>query len=33
MTDGYNLYRFLHAQEPVYDTVLAELLAGRKASH
>ena len=33
MTDDYNLHRFLDAQEPVYDTVLAELRAGRKSSH
>ncbi|MDH5739783.1 MAG: DUF1810 domain-containing protein [Nitrospira sp.] len=33
MTDAYNLQRFLHAQEPVYDTVLAELRSGRKSSH
>lgn len=33
MTDGYNLYRFLSAQEPVYDTALDELRAGRKSSH
>ncbi|TKB68874.1 MAG: DUF1810 domain-containing protein [Nitrospira sp.] len=33
MTDGYNLYRFLSAREPVYDTVLDELRAGRKSSH
>ncbi|MGE0645781.1 MAG: DUF1810 domain-containing protein [Nitrospira sp.] len=33
MTDGYNLHRFLTAQELVYDTVLAELRAGRKSSH
>lgn len=33
MTDDYNLHRFLDAQEGVYDTVLAELRAGRKASH
>ena len=33
MTDAYNLQRFLGAQEPVYDTVLAELRAGRKSSH
>lgn len=33
MTDEYNLQRFLDAQERVYDTVLAELRAGRKASH
>ncbi|MGE0645785.1 MAG: DUF1810 domain-containing protein [Nitrospira sp.] len=33
MDDAYNLHRFLAAQEPVYDTVLAELRAGRKSSH
>lgn len=33
MTDIYKLHRFLGAQEPVYDTVLAELRAGRKSSH
>lgn len=33
MTDDYNLHRFLTAQEPVYNTVLAELRAGRKSSH
>ncbi|MDH5669261.1 MAG: DUF1810 domain-containing protein, partial [Nitrospira sp.] len=33
MADAYNLHRFLDAQEPVYDTVFAELRAGRKASH
>ncbi len=33
MTDEYNLQRFLHAQAPGYDTVLAELRAGRKSSH
>jgi len=33
MTDIYNLDRFLHAQERVYDTVLDELRAGRKSSH
>ncbi|MEK6785928.1 MAG: DUF1810 domain-containing protein [Nitrospirota bacterium] len=33
MTDGYNLYRFLTAQAPTYDTVLDELRAGRKSSH
>ena len=33
MTDVYNLHRFLEAQEPVYDTVLNELRAGRKSSH
>ena len=33
MTDDYNLHRFLTAQAPTYDTVLAELRAGRKSSH
>ncbi len=33
MSDAYNLHRFLTAQEPVYDTVLAELRSGRKSSH
>lgn len=33
MTDAYNLHRFLDAQQPIYQTVLAELRAGRKASH
>ncbi len=33
MTDGYNLQRFLDAQERVYDTVIDELRAGRKSSH
>ena len=33
MTDAYNLHYFLDAQEPVYDAVLDELRAGRKASH
>ena len=33
MTDAYNLHRFLDAQERIYDTVLAELRAGRKSSH
>ncbi len=33
MNDTYNFHRFLTAQAPVYDTVLAELRAGRKASH
>jgi uncharacterized protein (DUF1810 family) len=31
--DIYNLQRFLDAQERVYDSVLAELQAGRKSSH
>ena len=33
MVDIYNLHRFLDAQERIYDTVLNELRAGRKASH
>ncbi len=33
MTNTHNLQRFLDAQERVYDTVLDELRAGRKASH
>lgn len=33
MTNPYNLQRFLIAQAPSYDTVLAELRAGRKSSH
>lgn len=31
--DPYTLRRFVRAQDPVYDTVLAELRAGRKRSH
>lgn len=31
--DPYNLQPFLDAQAPVYERVLAELRAGRKASH
>jgi uncharacterized protein (DUF1810 family) len=33
VSDPYQLSRFVSAQEPVYDTVLAELRAGRKRSH
>jgi uncharacterized protein (DUF1810 family) len=33
MSAVYNLQRFLDAQERVYNTVLAELRAGRKSSH
>ncbi|MEO8408514.1 MAG: DUF1810 domain-containing protein, partial [Oxalobacteraceae bacterium] len=33
MNDSYNLQRFVDAQTPVYDTVCAELRAGRKRSH
>jgi len=33
MTDPFNLERFMTAQEPVFDTVLDELRAGRKRSH
>ncbi len=32
MSAAYNLHRFLDAQERVYDTVLAELRAGRKST-
>ncbi|MFN3625436.1 MAG: DUF1810 domain-containing protein [Hyphomicrobium sp.] len=31
--DPYDLQRFVSAQHPVYDRVLAELRAGRKQSH
>ena len=31
--DNYNLQRFVDAQGPVFDRVLAELRAGRKRSH
>ena len=33
VTDDYNLQRFVDAQAPVYDTVVAELRAGAKRSH
>ncbi|MBN8912875.1 MAG: DUF1810 domain-containing protein [Rhizobiales bacterium] len=33
MDDPFNLKRFVDAQAPVYDEVLAELRAGRKTSH
>ncbi len=33
MHDRYHLQRFVEAQQPVYDTVWAELRAGRKRSH
>jgi uncharacterized protein (DUF1810 family) len=33
MNDPWNLQRFVDAQVAVYDTVLGELHAGRKASH
>lgn len=33
MSDIYDFHRFLTAQAPTYDTVLAELRAGRKSSH
>ncbi len=32
-SDAFNLQRFLHAQDPVYQCVLSELKTGRKASH
>ena len=31
--DPFNLRRFVDAQDPLYDGVLAELRAGRKTSH
>ena len=33
MSDPYDLQRFVDAQNPVFDQVLAELRAGRKRSH
>lgn len=33
MSNPYDLQRFVDAQDPVYDSVLAELRAGRKRSH
>jgi uncharacterized protein (DUF1810 family) len=33
MNDTFDLQRFVQAQQPVYDHVRAELLAGRKRSH
>lgn len=33
MNDPYNLERFVMAQAPVYESVLAELRAGRKRTH
>ena len=33
MTDSHNLRRFIDAQDPVYEEVLAELAAGQKTSH
>jgi uncharacterized protein (DUF1810 family) len=33
MDDVYNLKRFVAAQHPVYDRVIAELRAGQKQSH
>ena len=33
MTHNLTFHRFLAAQEPVFDSVLAELRAGRKSSH
>lgn len=32
-SDAFHLQRFLDAQAPVFETVLAELQAGRKRSH
>jgi uncharacterized protein (DUF1810 family) len=33
MSDPHNLQRFVDAQDPVYDRVIAELRAGRKRTH
>ncbi len=33
MSDSHDLARFVDAQDGVYDTVLAELRAGRKSTH
>ncbi|MCF5827333.1 DUF1810 domain-containing protein, partial [Pseudomonas syringae] len=33
MNDAYNLQRFVNAQQPVFQQVLAELEAGHKRSH
>lgn len=33
MDDPFNLQRFVDAQEPVYDQVVAELRAGHKTTH
>lgn len=33
MTDSHNLQRFVDAQDPVYEEVLAELATGQKTSH
>ena len=33
MDDRFQLQRFVDAQQPVYETVLGELRAGRKRSH
>ncbi len=33
MQDAYNLQRFVEAQEPVFEHVVAELTAGKKMSH
>ena len=33
MSDSYNLNRFVSAQNPVFDSVLAELRQGQKRSH
>ena len=33
MQDRFDLQRFVQAQQPVYERVLAELQAGRKQSH
>jgi uncharacterized protein (DUF1810 family) len=33
MTDPFNLEHFVPAQQPVFDTALSELRAGKKWTH
>ena len=33
MTDSFNLQRFIDAQNPVFETVTAELASGKKRTH
>ncbi len=33
MTDPFDLERFVEAQEPIFESALAELVAGRKQGH
>jgi len=32
-TDGFNLQRFISAQQPIYNAALAELKRGHKQTH